>query len=90
MKNKILDNLIESGILKDYKYVAVDEDDVEIKDHTYAEESASRNTERLILIFSNDQILKIDTFCSGILENTELFLDDRINPCDRHSTEIVK
>ena len=43
------------------------------------QESPNRNTECLTLIFPNGQILSLETFCSGSLENTGFFLRDSNN-----------
>jgi|694.fasta_scaffold32668_2 hypothetical protein len=69
MQNEFLDVLVRSGSIKSYAYVNVSEDDIE--------EIASemRNTERLVLYFANDLILKIDTCCSGCSEDTSMIFE---------------
>ena len=69
MENEKLNELKQKGLVKDYHYVNVSEDLVE------DEESAFRNTERLVLTFNDNTKFVIDTFCSGSFENTTLFFE---------------
>lgn len=66
MKHTLLDKLVAEGTLQSYRFVDVDENGEENK------ASPHRNTQKLTLNFPNGQILTIDTFCSGSLENTAL------------------
>ena len=63
MYNEILDNLVTSGVIKSYSLVGLDE-------NGDPGESYFRNSEKLSLVFSNGQILVLDTYCSGVLENS--------------------
>lgn len=65
MSNATLDNLVRSGTIKSYEYMNLDQDG-------NFGSSANRNTERLVLTFNNEEILVIDTFCSGSFQNTHL------------------
>ena len=68
--NKHLDNLVKMGHILSYEYVDVDEDgNVGLK-------GDFRNSERLILHFSNEQSLTIETFCSGSSEDTVLSISE--------------
>lgn len=65
MKNDKLDHLVSNGVIKGYNYDNFDEDGNLGK-------GKYRNTQRLVLEFANGDKLKVDTYCSGSLENTEL------------------
>ena len=67
--NSKLEKLVEQGTLKSFRLVNLNEDRTEV-----AKVSGMRNTERLVLVFPNDSILTIDTFCSGCAENTTLII----------------
>ena len=62
-----LDELIKNGTIKSYRYINVSSDGIE------NEKSEFRNTERLILEFTNGKILAIDCMCSGCDQNTSLW-----------------
>jgi hypothetical protein len=68
--NRCLDNLVNMGHIVSYEYVDVDEDGiVGIKGHY-------RNSEKLILRFSKEYQITIESFCSGSSENTVLFISE--------------
>lgn len=60
MKDKVLESLIKNGSIKSYEYKSLDN------------EENMRCTEKLIITFTDNNRLVIDTFCSGTLENTSL------------------
>lgn len=63
-----LNYLEEKGVIKNYHYLHLDENG----DLGHSE---MRNTERLVLTFNNGDVLTIDTVCTGVLENTEMFIE---------------
>lgn len=65
---KTLDYFKKLGYIKDYSLSNIDENGEKGK------ESECRNTQELILVFPNNEKLIIETFCSGVLENTTLHL----------------
>lgn len=67
-KYKKLDELVKKGLIKSYCVTNISEDGV--PDAV----SKFRNTEQLVLEFTMDDKLTIDTFCSGMSENTTLFI----------------
>ena len=70
MTNPILDALVEKGVIKDYRYVEMDEagDIGEISD--------MKNSEHLVLYFNSGDALGLTTICSGSLENTSLIISN--------------
>ena len=70
MKDKILDYLVNSGILRHYDYTTCNSYGERIADEEAGEND--RETERLVLTFANGEVLIIDTFCSGSMQNTHL------------------
>ena len=64
IKSLQLETLVKKGTLKSYSYNNVDSNGVE------GEESVSRNTEKLTLVFPDGEVLTLDTFCSGCLNDT--------------------
>jgi len=68
MQNKALDQLVNDGDISSYLYQNIDENGI-------VGSSKCRNTEQLVLTFPSGKTLKIDTFCSGCLENTILALE---------------
>lgn len=68
MRNKTLEGLVKTKILQSYEYDNISFDNV------VGEKSDSRNTERLILVFSDGQKLKIETICSGVREDANLII----------------
>jgi hypothetical protein len=66
MENKILDNLIGSGDIKDYLLEEViDKDGVKDNDTT-----------KLTLVMLSGKKLVIESVYSGYFENTDLFIDE--------------
>lgn len=63
-----LDKLVAMNCIKSWKIENVDENG------NVGAVSKFRNTQRLTLVFPNDKILVIDSFCSGCAENTTLFI----------------
>lgn len=66
----ILDGLVKSGDLKDFKLETIE----------YEPGSGSRETDRLTLTFPSGRELVIDTFCSGSAENTSIIIDNACVP----------
>ena len=66
MENKILDNLIGSGEIKDYELETVED----------TPGSGSRETDKLTITLLSGKKLVIETFCSGCAENTSLFINE--------------
>lgn len=60
--------LEQNGKIKSYHYSDVDENG----DEGLGE---MRNSQKLVLIFCDGLTLIIDTECSGVLENTEMFIE---------------
>lgn len=70
MNDAILDNLVRTGAITRYSYNHVDcEGNTGLR-------SDHRNTEQLILHFPNGETLVIDTFCSGVREDTSLIFSN--------------
>ena len=66
-KSNKIDNLVKIGILKSFSIENLDiNGNIGVSDY--------RNTERLTLIFPNDEKLILDTFCSGCSENTAIII----------------
>jgi Rnl2 family RNA ligase len=63
-KMEKLDKLVAKGLIKSYTILNVDEDG------NVGQRSQSRNTEQLRMVFPNGEMMTIDTFCSGCLEDT--------------------
>lgn len=62
-----LQSCVDKGLFKSFTLQNVDENgEVDVI-------SECRNTERLTIVFNNNEELVLDTFCSGCLENTCLF-----------------
>jgi hypothetical protein len=72
IKNTVLDSLVEREVIKNYTLLNVDADGVV----TDSIRDSWRNTERLLLTFPDGTTLKIDTFCSGSSENTDLLFEE--------------
>jgi len=70
MKDDKLENLVKLGYIRSYEYADLDEDG------NIGQTGDFRNTQKLILHFSNDHKLTIDCFCSGSSENTVLIIGD--------------
>lgn len=64
-----LENLVKQELLKSFRLFNMNEDGVAVE-----KVSGMRNTEKLILVFPNDETLTIDTLCSGCAENTSLII----------------
>jgi len=65
---KKLDELVAKGMIKSYTILNVD------KDGNIGKESKHRNSEQLRMVFPNGEMITIDTFCSGCLENTTIIV----------------
>jgi hypothetical protein len=59
-----LEELVSKGVLVSWKIVNVDEDG------NVGRKSKYRNSERMVLVFPSGETLSVDTFCSGIREDT--------------------
>jgi hypothetical protein len=69
MTNIILDNLVKDGIIKQYSLSIIDENGKFCDD-----EKGCRNTEQVKIMFNCGRTLSISSFCSGVMENTSLFI----------------
>lgn len=69
MKDNCLEILKTKGLIKDYNYVIVSSEQEVIEEHD------NRSTEQLNIVFNDDTVLQIDTFCSGSAQNTSLEFD---------------
>lgn len=67
---QLLEKLILSGDIKNYKIDSIDEEG-EVVSHP----RGNRNTERLTIRFPSGNLLVVDTFCSGVSENTSMTFD---------------
>jgi len=65
IKNKVLDTLTAKGFIAGYNFSIQEEEPG----------SGMRETDRLVLFFSDGTCLKLDTFCSGSAENTSILID---------------
>ena len=65
-----LDDLVANGTIQSYSVKIFDMDGIEIE-----KEQGSRCTQKLTLIFVNGQVCEIESFCSGISENTCLIIE---------------
>jgi len=74
MKHKLLNELVESGTIKGYKYYPASEAGVPNV------ESDHRNTENLVIEFNDGKNLLIGTFCSGVSEDTSLTFKVPVDP----------
>lgn len=64
-KNEALDKLVQSGDIKGYS----------LETEEYEPGSGSRETDKLTLILPSGKFLVVKTFCSGVSENTSLFVE---------------
>ena len=68
MTNEVLDKLVSNGDILSYEYHEMDENGELCK------KSEFRNSERLTILFSSGAKLILDTFCSGISEDTGIIV----------------
>jgi hypothetical protein len=68
MQNRILDTLVFTGTLKNYRYENLD------MDGNFGKSKHS-NSERLVLVFPHGTELVISSYCDLGGENTGLFLE---------------
>lgn len=66
MNNNVMDKLVEEKEIKGYFLDTIE----------FEPGSNSRKTDKLIIVFNSGKTLTIDTFCSGINENTVLIIKD--------------
>lgn len=67
-QDNFLNSLVVCGDIKSYEYEKVyDEPGRDV-----------RTTERLILVFPSGASITLDTFCSGVMENTALLIDGKV------------
>jgi hypothetical protein len=77
MKNIILEELVRLGTIKEYQFTSVDSFGNSFGDSDYNDDSDTngRNNEVLKLSFNDGSVIKITSFCSGAMENTNLIID---------------
>ena len=68
MKNAYLDQLVDSKVIEGYRYIDMDEEGNE------GVKSSFRNTQSLTIFLNGEKSIKIDCFCSGSSENTNLII----------------
>lgn len=71
MMTKKLVKLVREGVIKKFEIVKLND---EGKPFVLGTDKDNRTTEQLKIVFNNDDVLTIDTFCNGSLENTVIFV----------------
>lgn len=72
----ILSGLVSRGELKDFKLETIEEEPG----------SGMREHDRLTLVLPSGEQIVIDTFCSGVSENTSIYIDNAAPPTEAQGT----